>query len=206
MLYGRDVPVEWDDIDTSMVHFANLIAWAEYYDLVPSIAVQLESMVLNTRRLWKDVANFPLFYLAVGTKLRSALLFSDALRHFVGSGSTLEEIVESGVLSKSEACLALAPARECLQQRSRRVEEALRHNMLSTYTAHASRIRRKRGPEVRTTWLLSTFKPASLEGKAEWIADSILREWLDAQLWGEKFWSHVAYSQSAIRDGTVKAG
>lgn len=103
LAYNREVHLDDCELEATVLRIANIVAMAEYWDLLPKVASQLVQYLLAMPGLWKDVAAFPLLYLALGKKLRSTEIYSDALRHFIGSGRDPSCALRSGVLTRSEA-------------------------------------------------------------------------------------------------------
>ena len=87
LLYQQQVVIDVDqDIETTISYLTNVIALGEFYVFLPAIAHQLEALILEQPCLWKNVSVEPIIYIAIGKKLRSTEIFSDAMRHYVGQG------------------------------------------------------------------------------------------------------------------------
>lgn len=153
--------------------------------------------MLELPGLWEDVAKIPLFYLALGKKLRSMLIFNDAVRHFVGQGGSWKYIVEAGVMTRYEACGVILPSQECLQNRIEGTLNELRELCLPSCQAHANGTRRQQGPVVPTTWFETSFGKKSLQDKCEYLADNIFRDYLESKILGQPHWSHIKYARSS---------
>lgn len=204
--YRRDIHLTEETIPEAILRIINIMALAEYYESLPSIAEQIEDIVLDLPGIWKAIADFPVLYLAVGKKLRSTKIFADALRHFVGKGMDLEAATEEDVLIKAEACLAILPPRQCLEKRTSELLEQIRRSTLTVYQPREYLSKRKQPPAELTTWLLAGFDNRSTEEKCKFLAASAFRDWFDQQLAGDNHWSHIKYSLTSPKDGDVQAG
>lgn len=208
LIYGLPIQLEEDDTSEVIRQIADLIALADYYWLLPAIACQLETLLLDLPFFWKDVAEFPLLDLAIGHKLRSSEIFSDAIRHFVGSGGTPRLVADSGVLKPAEAAAALMPSLECLRHRTEGFIKSIRRIAFTQYQAPHDRARGHQDPPVGTFWLAATFpgKGKTLKEVCEWIADSHWREFWEVHLSGTSHWSHIKNKQNRGSDGNVELG
>lgn len=208
LICGLPIELKDDDCPETIRQIADLIALADYYWLLPAIASQLERMLLDLPFLWKDVAEFPLLYLAIGNKLRSNEIFSDAIRHFIGSGGTPGLVAESGVLKPAEAAAALMPSLQCLRHRTEGFIKSTHRVAFTQYQAPHERARGHTDPPVGTSWLAATFpgKSKTLKEVCEWIADSHWQEFWEVHLSGKSHWSHIKYKQDRGSAGHVELG
>jgi len=118
LYYKRDLQLNAEGVPAIMLRIVEIMALAEYYDSLRAVAGLLQQLIVDLPNIWKDVADVPRLYLAVGKKLRCAELFADALRHLVGRGMSVEDVLRSDILTKSEACIAILPAKQCLEKRT----------------------------------------------------------------------------------------
>ena len=197
----------------ALLIITNVIALAEYYDLMPAVSAGITELLRGLPGFWEDVARSPDCYISIANKIRSAELFADATRHYVGQDLNGGQVTNGwsylflcAALTRTEAAASILPLRENLDSRINKLLESLRRDCLTTYQAHADRSRNKQGPIVPATWLTSEFLPNSIPSKCHFLAGCIFREWLDHQLVGESFWSHVKYSTTSPKDGKVEAG
>lgn len=202
LLYRRPVQLPDHGATSELLRIANIVALAEYYELLPAVAGDLTKLLLDVPSLWKEVATKPLFFLALAKKLRCQVLFADAVRHIAGSGG-YRSAVAHGMLTEEEN----APiVRLTVEQKDgeARLLKVLRQMSLSFYRAHSDRSKKHQGPTVATTFLLATSGVKSMEEKCRWLAGSIFREWLDFQLTETDHWSYIQYALDG--KGDIKAG
>lgn len=213
MLYPNNGFMDLDlgSPDQTLVTISDVAALAEYYMLLPTVANRISAHLEAMTDIWKTIAEDPEPYLALGAKLRSYNIFSEALSHLVG-----KSLHQSHHLSQpfngrapSEALDRLARRQQDeLRDLADRLTRELREIGLEPYQAHPeAETKRKRGPLVRTTWLAASLREKkTLEEKCNWIASSIYREKLDQLMYGEPHWSHVQYVRNGRKDGDVEAG
>lgn len=147
------VDFECPDLERLLV--IELVAMAEYWELLPSIARELTEMLLSTHGFWESVMKKPTHYLELSMMLRAGEIFADALRHWVT------------VLAAGECCWAhlfssvpievrstvLRRAYQ-LQERMKTLERELRGLALYNYQANwRKETKRRRDVKARTTWL-----------------------------------------------------
>lgn len=86
LLAGHLLRVDHIDEDCMLRCFADVLALAEVYDLLPRIAPKITTTLRHLTELWKSVSHHPTFFLALAVKLKDAELFWDAVRHVCGRG------------------------------------------------------------------------------------------------------------------------
>ena len=89
LLLGVDVDLEVKDWMEWATCLANVVAYAQYYDLLPRLAPSIKQLFYRQPGIWEDIASSSEFYLALGDILRSEAIFGDALRHFLGNPERL---------------------------------------------------------------------------------------------------------------------
>ena len=211
MLYHDNLELDMGTSLQAVATLTDVVALADYYLLLPSLADRLDARFQAVPDFWKIVSQHPETYIVLGTKLRSYKIFDEAMRHLVGRSmehSQRGPLVNPGSMDEDvlrNAEYALDEMRDLAKYLTRE----LRENALSWYQAHPeAETKRKRGPEVRTTWLGADMRMKTLEDKCRWIAASIYREKLDQLMYGEEHWSHVQYIRNGGGKGAkgVKAG
>lgn len=128
-LYGLCVKIDFE-YHTAIAHMCNVIAYAEYHDMLPAVARQVESLITNLPGIWKATAERPVFYLAIGKKLRSHIIFGNSLRHFVGQGQDFKKLYDEEIFTKAQACVAILPSKDCLESRIKSTQQALKNSTL----------------------------------------------------------------------------
>ncbi|GIZ49194.1 hypothetical protein CKM354_001222900 [Cercospora kikuchii] len=177
--------------------YADIAAYAELYDLLSEIAPALRQLLLNERYIWEDIKKNYHFYIALGRKLECEEVFVDAMRHYIGSGSTLRDLTTELEFDERYA-LEIAEIRE---SQIRRVEILLQDIQALTLATHIPDTSPRYAPigpgrPVKTAFFSSAHAPTHLERVQE-IAWHIFREWFTYQQLGAK---HHAYVRDNPRD------
>lgn len=177
-------------------NIANIVAYAEMYDLLPYVAENIATYLLARDDIWSDVRNNPAFHLAIAKKIRSAPLFLDALRHFIGAGIDWNILHKDIGYTEAEAALLVLPKREQLAGSTADLTKKLQRLGLTPYIAHSN----SKNPwaEVGSTFLASGFHRKSAIEKANYLARCIWNEWLNQHLAGDDHWSHVRKSTNYL--------
>lgn len=190
-LFLHQVSVEqWLTFD--YVNIANIIAYAELYQVLPHVAVSIETYLLNMANIWFDVRESCEFYLGIASKLRSSTIFQDAFRHFIGKGLASQKLTELLGFSTAQAALLVLPHREKLAKQISDLTHSLQRLGLTPYIAHEGT--EKETLPVGSTFLSTGFHRKSTREKVNYIARSIWNEWLIQQLAGMPHWSHTRHS------------
>ena len=196
-LFLHKLPVEhW--IDLHLGNMANIVAYAELYDLLPFVAGSITKHIVSHRNIWIEVRKYPAFYLAMAKKIRSEELFLDALRHFVGSGSDWNILINEMDFTRAEAALLIFPNREEI---AGRISDFLKKLQRLGVTPVATTNYKGRSNQTSTP-----IAPAARDGdtqeKAAFVARCIFNEWLNKQLAGNENMSygHVLSREYRLTD------
>ncbi len=90
---------------------SNIVFLADMYECLPAISKPLEHcIILSSHAGYKDIAEHPCFYLNLAAKVRSTLIYEEAIRHAIGrwdnlsvkSRNSLADDVASQARSKRE--------------------------------------------------------------------------------------------------------
>lgn len=171
--------------------FADIAAYAELYDLLAEIAPRLQELLLNKNGIWTDVKQNYHFHIALACKLECEEIFTDAMRHYIGSGSPLDDLTFRLGLDPEYAFNAA-----CVRDNQKQQIESLRRHIqalaLATHIPDTAPMYAAvgHGKPVNTAFFSSAHVPTHLERVQE-IAHNIFREWLTYQQLGEKHWAHV---------------
>ncbi|KAI5358463.1 hypothetical protein Slin14017_G107460 [Septoria linicola] len=204
LLYCQPLAMD-EPYHSIMLHVTNTIAYAAYHDMLPSIAAQLESFLKPLPDLWKEVSQEREFYYAIATKIRSADILQDAVRHMIGQGMSYTNLFWNKLATKAEACATLLPSQECHTKMHQHLTNRVQRILLPSYQAHASGSRKEQGPIVPTTWLDADLEPKDFAATCKNLATTILREWLDVRVYGEPHWSHIKFVRSREKkDGQIR--
>lgn len=176
----------------SYQNIANVITYAELYDLLPHVAASIDEHLLSRNDIWSDIRDNAIFHLGIAKKIRSASLFLDALRHFIGSGSNWEILSDKLGYSNEKAALMVLPKREELQKRTSELVKQLQRLTLTPYVPRSDT--EHPDPQVRSTFLASGHHYKTLREQAYFIARSVSNEWMTHQLAGLPHWSHMRYT------------
>lgn len=170
--------------------FADIAAYAELYDLLAGIAPRLQELLLNKNGIWTDVRKNYHFHIALARKLECEEIFTDAMRHYIGSGSPLDDLTFRLGLDAEYAFKAA-----CIRDNQKQQIESLRQHVqalaLATHIPDTAPMYAAvgHGKPVKTAFFSSAHVPTHLEHVQE-IAHNIFREWLTYQQLGEKHWAH----------------
>ncbi|KAK3712628.1 hypothetical protein LTR37_009071 [Vermiconidia calcicola] len=177
LLYDQHLKIDTGEPPETLHMLTEITALAEFYMLLPSIAGRTTSLLEEAPGLWKDIAEYPAFYLSLSTKLHAGGIFAEALRHYVGRCAIGVHGRPRMSLDYVDAGLALVILRKQheLESRMNRLTTELRELSLNWYQASAWKTRRLRGAKVRTTWLYDGFGKKSLQEMGRWVAASIYR-------------------------------
>ncbi|KAK3715705.1 hypothetical protein LTR37_006930 [Vermiconidia calcicola] len=206
-LYDQPFDTDFPHSSNAVYTLTEIAALAHYYLLLPSVAGRLASRFEAVPGIWEDVARNSTFYLALSTKLRSANIFEDALRHYVGMSLESKAMWKVHPSDDPDVARIAFGAQLRLQDRMHTLTKELRELGLSWYQSKPwETTKRRRGPKVRTTWLASGREKKTLADKCRWLAASIYREFLDQKIYGESHWSHLKYGNTDPPNGQVDAG
>lgn len=164
-------------------NIANIIAYSELYGLFDLVAATLRDHYEQIPDIGNDIRDNFQFHLSVSKKLRSADIFNDAMRHFIGSGVGFARLKDLDY--QIDELFELTSKREELQVDIEKLTNKLQSLTLATYTPHANRS--EQGTMVKTTYLASSYpSDRGFHVQAQDIARRIFMEWLNHQLCGKQ--------------------
>ncbi|WPB08401.1 uncharacterized protein RHO25_013067 [Cercospora beticola] len=185
LLYKEDVDdwLEYED-------FADIAAYAELYDVLAEIAPGLRQLLLNKDDIWEDVKKNYHFHLALGRKLECEETFIDAMRHYIGSGSPLNDLTMKLGLD-AEYTFEIADFRE---SQKNRIDQLMRDIQALALATHVPDTAPKyaaigHGKPVKTAFFSSAHNPTHLE-RVQDLGRKIFVDWFTHQQLGEKHQIH----------------
>ena len=184
LLYGMH-----DQYTDDFESIAEIAAYAEFYDLFEVIAPALTKCLLGMYDLWLDVKENCHFHIALAQKLRCEEVFLDAMRHYIGGGNDLYDLVRI-MHFESEYAFKFAQIRDAQRKRI----EALTEDVLAlTLQTHVPDLDQKRvgpGKPVKTSFFSSPHVVTDTE-RVQGIAQHIFMQWLNHQRLGDKHWAYL---------------
>ncbi|KAK3080761.1 hypothetical protein LTS18_013434, partial [Coniosporium uncinatum] len=168
------------------VLMAEVCAYAEQYLVLDAIAGKIVETMTGHDSVWKDVAVHPVFWVALGTKLRCRPLFEEAMRHAIGthalcgSGSRgFKELPSSGELQH-----LILQHRETLNESCNSTIHRLLELTQSTETGED-----KRGMGKVITDVFLKLRPQKPQvEQARYLATIAYSQWLANMLQSTKPW------------------
>ncbi|KAF7195987.1 hypothetical protein HII31_02613 [Pseudocercospora fuligena] len=202
-LFALLLNVEDDLTDLDFRNIADIVAYAEMYDLLPYIASALRKHILSRPDLYDDVRKHYFFHMGLARKVRCVEVWFDACRHYIGSGQSLSRLDKLDLTGEEK--FKIAEKRERLEENLDDLQAELEQLTLSTYIPHA---KHTAAEPVKTTYLSLTnprYGGHSEIARGQEIARRIVMEWLNHQRSGKAHWSYVRsfnYDEGGVFSGS----